>query len=154
MALNVVLIEPQIPQNTGNIARTCVVTGSVLHIVQPMGFALDEKRIRRAGLDYWVDLKLRLYENEEEFFREHKNGEFWFFTTKTSRNHDKAKFKDGCFLIFGSETSGLGPDIINSNEQRCVRIPMVAEQRCLNLSNAVSIGVYEALRQNDYFGMC
>lgn len=153
MAINIVLVEPRIPQNTGNIARTCVVTGSVLHIVKPMGFALDEKHIKRAGLDYWKDLQLCLYESIDEFFEQHKQADFWFFSSKVKQNFDEAKLRDGCFLIFGNEVKGLDKELLAQHEEHCIRIPMVEGQRCLNLSNAVCVGVYEALRQNSYFRM-
>ncbi len=151
MAVNVVLVEPEIPQNTGNIARTCVVTGSALHIVKPMGFSLSEKHLKRAGLDYWKDLRLYVYESMEELQKTFPDGEFWYFSSKVSRNFNEAVFSDECFLVFGKETAGLKKELLEENRDKCVRIPMIAEQRCLNLSNAACVGVYEALRQNRYF---
>ncbi len=148
MALNIVLVNPEIPQNTGNISRTCVVTGSTLHIIKPMGFSLDEKQIRRAGLDYWPDLNLKVYENIEIFMAQHGGAQMHFFTTKTAKRFDEATYSDNCFLLFGCETKGL-PERLRDPE-RSVRIPMLGGQRCLNLSNAVCVAAYEALRQNGY----
>ena len=153
MAIQVVLVEPEIPQNTGNIARTCVVTGSVLHIVGPMGFSLDEKHVRRAGLDYWKDLTLYTYECIEELYQKYPNGDFWYFSSKVPRSFHEADYSRDCFLVFGKEPAGLPKELLEQNESRSVRIPMRGGQRCLNLSNAVCVGVYEALRQNDYFSL-
>ncbi len=153
MAVQVVLVEPEIPQNTGNIARTCVVTGSVLHIVGPMGFSLDEKHVRRAGLDYWKDLTLYTYESLEELYQKYPEGDFWYFSSKVQKNFDRAEYSKDCFLVFGKETAGLPKELLDKNADRCVRIPMQNGQRCLNLSNAACVGVYEALRQNGYFHM-
>jgi len=153
MAVNVVLVEPRIPQNTGNIARTCVVTGSVLHIVGPMGFSLSEKRIRRAGLDYWKDLQLHLYDDMDAFFHAHNKEECWFFSSKVERNFDSVTYGADAFLVFGNEVQGLPRALLEQNAGRCVRIPMAGGQRCLNLSNAACVGVYEALRQHGYEGL-
>ncbi len=153
MPVNVVLVEPEIPQNTGNIARTCVVTGSALHIVGKMGFSLDEKHVRRAGLDYWADLKLYMYDSLEELYQKYPQGDFWYFSSKVTQNFDQAAYSGDCFLVFGKETAGLPRELLLAHEQSAVRIPMQKEQRCLNLSNAVCVGVYEALRQNGYFHM-
>ncbi|MEG2574798.1 MAG: tRNA (cytidine(34)-2'-O)-methyltransferase [Christensenella sp.] len=153
MAVNVVLVEPEIPQNTGNIARTCVVTGSALHIVGPMGFSLSEKHVRRAGLDYWKDLTLYTYDSLEELHQKYPQGDFWYFSSKVTTNFDTAKYSDDCFLVFGKETAGLPRALLDENAEHSVRIPMNGGQRCLNLSNAVCVGVYEALRQNGYFHM-
>lgn len=153
MAIQIVLVEPEIPQNTGNIARTCVVTGSVLHIVGEMGFSIDEKQVKRAGLDYWKDLEIYTYGSLEELYQKYPQGEFWYFSSKAKQNFDKAKYSSDCFLVFGKETAGLPKDLLEQNIERSVRMPMKEGQRCLNLSNAVCAGVYEALRQNDYFDM-
>jgi tRNA (cytidine/uridine-2'-O-)-methyltransferase len=153
VALNVVLVEPEIPQNTGNIARTCVVTSSALHIIKPMGFSLDEKHIRRAGLDYWKDLELRTYDSIDELWQKYPDGVFLYFTTKAQKRFNEADYPDGCFLVFGKETAGLEKRILEGNKDRCVRIPMHGDQRCLNLSNAVCVAVYEALRANGYFDL-
>ena len=153
MAVNVVLLEPEIPQNTGNIARTCVVTGSVLHIIGPMGFSIDEKHVRRAGLDYWKDLDLRLYDNLDEFYLKNPDAQCWYFSSKVERDFNEANYSRDCFLMFGKETKGLPKELLDQHLDFSVRIPMREGQRCLNLSNAVCVGVYEALRQNNYFSV-
>lgn len=153
MSLNVVLLEPEIPQNTGNISRTCVVTNSALHIIKPMGFSLDEKHIRRAGLDYWPYLKLYMYDSIEELWEKYPDGDFFYFTTKAKKRFDAAVYTDDSFLVFGKETAGLPARILEKNREKCVRIPMFESHRCLNLSNAVCVAVYEALRANDYFDL-
>ena len=148
--LNIVLVEPEIPQNTGNIARTCAATGARLHIVKPMGFEPTDKQLKRAGLDYWYLLDLTYYENIDEFFEKNKGGNFFFFTTKAQKTHSDAVYTDKSFLIFGKETKGLPEELLLEHPDECVRIPMIDEARSLNLSNAVAIGVYEALRQFGY----
>lgn len=148
--LNIVLVEPEIPQNTGNIARTCAATGARLHIVKPMGFAIDDKKLKRAGLDYWYLLDLTYYENIDEFFEKNKDGKFFFFTTKAQRTHSDVEYTDKSFLIFGKETKGLPEELLLEHPEECVRIPMIDDARSLNLSNAVAIGTYEALRQMGY----
>ena len=148
--LNIVLVEPEIPQNTGNIARTCAATGARLHIVKPMGFEPTDKQLKRAGLDYWYLLDLTYYENIDEFFEKNKGGNFFFFTTKAQKTHSDAVYTDKSFLIFGKETKGLPEELLLEHPDECVRIPMIDEARSLNLSNAVAIGVYEALRQMGY----
>ena len=153
MALNVVLVEPEIPQNTGNISRTCVVTNSTLHIVKPMGFSLDEKHIRRAGLDYWPYLRLHVYDSMDELWEQYPDGDFYYFTTKATKRFDAPVYTSDSFLVFGKETAGLPARILQKSPDKCVRIPMFEAHRCLNLSNAVSVAVYEALRANDYFGL-
>ena len=150
MAFNVVLINPDIPQNTGNIARTCSVTGAKLHLVKPLGFSIDDKHVKRAGLDYWDELDMSVYENIEEFFKKNKGASFYFFTTKGSKNYSDARYKDGDFLIFGRETKGLDESLLKDNYDRAVRIPMKKNVRSLNLSNSVAIAVYEALRQTGF----
>lgn len=153
MAIQIVLLEPEIPQNTGNISRTCVVTGSALHIIGPMGFSLDEKHVKRAGLDYWKDLELYMYDSLDDFYKRNPQAECWYFSSKVSRNFNEVSYGENCYLMFGKETAGLPKALLDKNEEYAVRIPMQAGQRCLNLSNAVCVGVYEALRQNDYFCM-
>ncbi len=148
--LNIVLVEPEIPQNTGNIARTCAATGARLHIVKPMGFAIDDKKLKRAGLDYWYLLDLTYYENIDEFFEKNRDGKFFFFTTKAQRTHSDVEYTDKSFLIFGKETKGLPEELLLEHPEECVRIPMIDDARSLNLSNAVAIGTYEALRQMGY----
>lgn len=147
--LNIVLVEPQIPQNTGNIARTCAVTGARLHIVKPMGFTVDDKKLKRAGLDYWHFLDITYYENLDDFF-EKNSGDFYFFTTKGQNRHSDVEYKDNSYLIFGREDAGLPEEILVKHPDECVRIPMRSDIRSLNLSNSVAIGVYEVLRQWDY----
>ena len=147
--INIVMIEPEIPQNTGNVARTCAATGARLHLVGPMGFTIDDKKLKRAGLDYWHFLDISYYKNTEEFFQKNK-GDFFFFTTKGRKTHSEVSYPDGCYLIFGKETKGLPEELLIENPEKCVRIPMANEIRSLNLSNSVAIAVYEALRQWDY----
>ncbi len=154
MPLNVVLVEPEIPQNAGNIARTCAVTGSVLHFVRPLGFEVSDKHLKRAGLDYWHFLDIRYYDSIEEVIEKYYNGKnFYFFSTKAKKIHSDAKYKDGDFLVFGKETKGLPEDLLKEHYEECVRLPMMDETRSLNLSNSVCVGVYEALRQLDYVGL-
>ncbi len=148
--LNIVLVEPEIPQNTGNIARTCAATGARLHIVKPMGFSIDDKKLKRAGLDYWYLLDLTYYENLDEFFEKNKDGNFFFFTTKALNTHSDVTYTDKSYLIFGKETKGLPEELLLEHRDECVRIPMIDDARSLNLSNAVAIGTYEALRQLGY----
>lgn len=148
MALNVVLVEPEIPQNAGNIARTCAVTGTILHMVRPLGFEVTDKYLKRAGLDYWNLVDIRYYDSIEEVMDKYYNGSnFWFYSTKSKIIHSDASYKDGDFLVFGKETKGLPEDLLKKHYNECVRIPMMGEVRSLNLSNSVCVGVYEALRQ-------
>ena len=148
---NIVLVEPEIPGNTGNIARTCMVTGSRLHLVEPMGFSIDEKQVRRAGLDYWDKLDLTVYRDLDTFRNENKGkGTFWYFSTKAGKVFSEADFRDGDFLIYGKESAGLPEYLVYGNPEHAVRIPMGAELRSLNLANSVAIGLYEALRQAGY----
>ncbi len=149
-SLNIVLIEPQIPQNTGNIARTCAATNTILHLVEPMGFKIDDKKLKRAGLDYWHFLDIRYYDSTEDFFEKNKGGEFFYFTTKALLRHSDVKYPDNAYLVFGREDAGLNEALLHDNKDHCVRFPMQNEARSLNLSNAVAIGVYEVLRQWDY----
>ena len=150
MALNIVLIQPDIPQNTGNIARTCAVTGTSLHLVKPLGFKIDNKHVRRAGLDYWDELDIKVYEDIDEFFLENRESTMYFFTTKAKRNYCDVKYKNGDFLVFGCETKGLDEHLLAENYDNAVRIPMKENIRSLNLSNAAAIAVYEAYRQLDF----
>ena len=151
--LNIVLVEPEIPANTGNIARTCAATKSQLHLIKPLGFSIDDKHLKRAGLDYWHLLDVKIYENLEEFFEKNPDGRFFYLTTKAPRSYLEAEFSDGDFLLFGKETKGLPEEMLYRNEERCIRIPMREEARSLNLSNAVAIVTYEALRQLDFEGL-
>lgn len=148
--LNIVLVEPEIPQNTGNIARTCAVTGAALHLVKPLGFSLDEKRLKRAGLDYWDKLNVTVYENLSEFFEQNDESKCYYFSTKASKRHTDVTYPDGAYLVFGKETKGLPEALVYGNPDTAVRIPMGKELRSLNLSNSVAIAVYEALRQRDF----
>lgn len=151
MALNIVLVEPEIPQNAGNIVRTCAVTGSVLHMVRPLGFEVTDKYLKRAGLDYWHFVEIHYYDSIEEVMDKfYKGNNFWFYSTKAKNIHSDVKYKDGDFLVFGKETKGLPETLLEKNYSQCVRIPMMDETRSLNLSNSVCVGVYEALRQLDY----
>ena len=145
--LNIVLVEPEIPQNCGNIARTCAATGCRLHLIRPLGFDISEKAVRRAGLDYWNMVEVRDYENLQDFFSKNQVAEMWCLSTKAPRSYTEATFSDGCYLFFGKETKGLPEDFLAEHYAECVRIPMRAGARSLNLSNAVAITVYEALRQ-------
>lgn len=146
MELNIVLIEPQIPQNTGNIARTCAVTGARLHLVKPMGFSVDDKKLKHAGLDYWHYLDITYYESLSDFF--HKtHGEYFYFSTKALNTYCDITYPDKSFLLFGREDKGLPEELLFANKDRCVRIPMIDEMRSLNLSNSAAIGAYEVLRQ-------
>lgn len=148
--LNIVLVEPQIPQNTGNISRTCAVTGAKLHLVCPLGFEVSDRHLKRAGLDYWDKLDITYYDNLDDFFQKNSNGNFFFFTTKGRQVHSDAEYPDNSFLIFGREDKGLPEKLLYENPDCCVRIPMRNELRSLNLSNSVAIAVYEVLRQWDY----
>lgn len=145
--LAVALIRPQIAANTGNIARLCVASGTHLHLVRPLGFVLDDRKLRRSAMDYWPRLQLTVHDDEESFFRAVDAQQCWFFSSKGTRSVWDAKFRDEQVLVFGSETAGLPATLISQHRQRVVRIPQVHDERCLNLSTAVGIGVYEALRQ-------
>lgn len=151
--LNIVLHEPEIPQNCGNIARTCAATGSVLHLIRPLGFDISEKAVRRAGLDYWHLVDVRVYDNLEDFFSKNDVQQLWCLSTKAPRCYTEADFQDGCYLLFGKETKGLPEDFLREHYDRCVRIPMREEARSLNLSNAVAITAFEALRQTGFSGL-
>lgn len=150
--LNIVLVEPEIPQNTGNIARTCAATGTRLHIIEPMGFTPDDKKLKRAGLDYWHLLDITYYKNLDDFFDKNPNGEYRFFTTKAQNRYVDDEYSDNVYLFFGKETKGLPEELLFKHPNECVRIPMINDSaaRSLNLSNSVAIAVYEVLRQWDY----
>ena len=151
--LNIVLVEPEIPQNCGNIARTCAATHSVLHLIRPLGFDISEKAVRRAGLDYWSSVDVRVYENLEDFFAKNTVREMWCLSTKAPRCYTEASYSDGCFLFFGKESKGLPEEFLEEHRQEAVRIPMLPGIRSLNLSNSVAVTVYEALRQLDFPGL-
>ena len=147
--LNIVMVEPQIPQNAGNVARTCAATGARLHLVGPMGFSIDDRKLKRAGLDYWHLLDISYYDNLADFFAKNK-GECYFFSTKAPRRYTDVAYPDGCYLVFGAEPWGLDEALLHDNPERCVRLPMIPGARSLNLSNAIAVGVFEALRQWDF----
>ena len=149
-SLNIVLVEPQIPQNTGNIARTCAATGARLHLVEPMGFHVDDKKLKRAGLDYWHLLDITYYEDLDDFFEKNRDGSFFYFSTKARHVHSDMTYPDNSYLVFGREDAGLPEELLKNNEQSCVRLPMREEARSLNLSNTVAVGVFEVLRQWGY----
>lgn len=148
-SLNIVLVEPQIPQNTGNIARTCAATGARLHLVEPMGFRVDDAKLKRAGLDYWHLLDITYYDDLEDFFDKNADGDFYYFTTKARTVYSEVSYPDNCFLVFGKETAGLPEQLLYDNPDKCVRLPMIdnSDARSLNLSNTVAVGAYEVLRQ-------
>ncbi len=145
--LNIVLIEPEIPQNTGNIARTCAATGAKLHLVEPMGFKIDDKKLKRAGLDYWYLLDITYYKSIDDFFSKNTEGSFFYFSTKAKHNHTEVQYPDKTYIVFGKETAGLPEELLFANPDTTVRIPMISDARSLNLSNAAAIGAYEVLRQ-------
>ena len=149
--IHIVLIEPEIPQNTGNISRTCACTGSRLHLVGPMGFTIDDRKLKRAGLDYWPLLDISYYVSLDEFLTKN-TGPFFYFTTKAAHTYTEVAYPDGAYLMFGKETAGLPEELLRAHPERCVRIPMrnTDAARSLNLSNAVAVGVFEALRQWDF----
>ena len=151
--LNIVLVEPEIPQNCGNIARTCAATGCRLHLIRPLGFDISEKAVRRAGLDYWSLVEVRDYENLADFFAKNDVKQMWCLSTKAPRCYTEAAYEDECYLFFGKETKGLPEDFLEQNRACCVKIPMREEARSLNLSNAVAITVFEALRQLQFPGL-
>jgi len=152
--LNIVLFQPEIPQNTGNIGRTCVLTNSKLHLIKPLGFDIDGKSVKRAGLDYWSQLDLEIHESYEALREKYKDSTFYFCTTKGSKPYSEAKFKEGDFLVFGRESSGLPDYIRENNKETCIRVPMInTTTRSLNLSNTVAVITYEALRQINFPNM-
>ena len=151
--LNIVLVEPEIPQNTGNIARTCAATRSRLHLVRPLGFDISEKAVRRAGLDYWHMVDLHIYDSLDHFFAVNPRPDLWLATTKAPRDYTGAQFRDGCWLMFGKETAGLPEDLRTRWRDRCLRIPMRPDARSLNLANSVAVLTYEALRQLGFPGL-
>ena len=148
--LNIVLVEPEIPQNCGNIARTCAATGCRLHLIRPLGFDISEKAVRRAGLDYWHLVEVFDYENLEDFFSKNDVRQMYCLSTKAPRSYAQASFSPDCYLFFGKETKGLPEDFLEAHRDQCIKIPMREEARSLNLSNSVAITVYEALRQLDF----
>jgi len=151
MALNIVLVEPEIPHNTGSIARTCALTGTVLHLVRPLGFSITDKHLKRAGLDYWPLVQLKYYDSLQEVLDKNPDGDFYFATTKAEKDYSQFKYRDNSFFVFGKETKGLPESIIEDNLETAIRIPMKKNiARSLNLSNSANIIIYEALRQLDF----
>lgn len=148
--LNIVLVEPQIPQNTGNIARTCAATGASLHLIKPMGFTVDDKKLKRAGLDYWYLLDITYYENLEDFYEKNKGGNFYYLTTKGRQIFTETSFPENTFIFFGREDAGLPESLLKENPENSLRIPMRESARSLNLSNTVAVVTYEILRQWNY----
>lgn len=153
MHFNIVLHEPEIPSNTGNIGRTCVATGCPLHLIEPLGFHLTEKNLKRAGMDYWDRLTVTRYMNYEDFLERNEHPKVWYATTKARKTYSEAAFKDGDFIMFGKESAGIPEEILIEHPQECIRIPMLGETRSLNLSNSVAIVLYEAFRQNGFEGL-
>ncbi|MBO7354090.1 MAG: tRNA (cytidine(34)-2'-O)-methyltransferase [Lachnospiraceae bacterium] len=151
--MNIVLLEPEIPANTGNIGRTCVATGSTLHLIKPLGFSLAEKELKRAGLDYWPKLKYKVYENYADFLEQNPGVRIHFATTKAKKVYTAASFGQDDYIMFGKESAGIPEEILLENQEMCIRIPMIGDIRSLNLGNSVAIVLYEALRQNGFEGM-
>jgi tRNA (cytidine/uridine-2'-O-)-methyltransferase len=151
--INIVLYNPEIPQNTGNISRTCAVTGAALHIIRPCGFEISDRTLKRAGLDYWDKLDVYYYDSFDEFLMKNEGAECYFFTSKTEKSSTDVTYPDTVYLVFGKETAGLPRELVEANIDRAVRIPMLPTLRCLNLSNAAAVAVYEVLRQRDFDGL-
>ena len=151
--LNIVLLEPEIPANTGNIGRTCCATGAKLHLIEPLGFQINEKALKRAGMDYWDKLNLEVYESYDDFCKKNPDAKIYYATTKAPNKYSEVNYESDCFIMFGKESAGIPEKILVENQETCVRIPMNPEIRSLNLSNSVAIVLYEALRQNDFVGM-
>ena len=152
-ALNIVLLEPEIPANTGNIGRTCVATGTRLHLIEPLGFQLTEKALRRAGLDYWKDLDVQVYSDYQDFLKRNPGARIYMATTKARKIYTEAAYEPDCYLMFGKESAGIPEEILLDHQETCVRIPMIGDTRSLNLSNSAAIVLYEALRQNSFAHM-
>ena len=151
--INIVLLEPEIPANTGNIGRTCVATGSRLHLIEPLGFDISEKAVRRAGMDYWKDLDLHVYKNYEEFLEKNPDAVIYMATTKAKHVYSDVTYPNDCYIMFGKESAGIPEEILQNHKDTCIRIPMVGEIRSLNLSNSVAIVTYEVLRQRGFADM-
>lgn len=151
--MNIVLLEPEIPQNTGNIGRTCVATGTRLHLIEPMGFRLNEKQIRRAGMDYWKDLDLTVYDSYQDFIDKNPGITIYMATTKAEKIYNEVRYESNAFIMFGKESAGIPEELLLANKENTIRIPMIGNMRSLNLGNSVAIILYEALRQNNFDGM-
>ena len=153
MDINIVLVEPEIPQNTGNIARTCAAVGASLHLVKPLGFEIDDRKLKRAGLDYWDKLDITYYDSLDDFLDKNREEKMFFFTTKARQSYTDVTYPGRVFIVFGKETKGLPEELLYANPEKCVRIPMRDTLRSLNLSNSVAVAVYEILRQRDFEGL-
>lgn len=151
--MNIVLVEPEIPQNTGNIARTCAATGAKLHLIKPLGFSLEDRYLKRAGLDYWFLMEYTVYESWQDFLEKNEGANLYYATTKAPRDYASVSYAENDYLVFGKETKGLDEQLLKDNYGRCIRIPMRAEARSLNLSNSVAVVLYEALRQQEFIGL-
>ena len=151
--INIVLVEPEIPQNTGNIVRTCAATGCRLHLVKPLGFTLDDKKYKRAGLDYFPLSEIKLYDSFDEIYHNNPDAIFYFASTKSKKTYADVDYPDGCFVVFGKESYGLREDLLKKHYDNCIRVPMRADARSLNLSNTVAIITYEAMRQQNFAGL-
>lgn len=148
--MNIILYEPEIPYNTGNIGRSCVLTNTTLHLIKPLGFSLDEKQIKRAGLDYWNKVDLKIWESYDEFLEKNPGANVYFATTKTTQRYSDVKYKENDFIMFGPESRGIPEEILNKHKENCITIPMIKMGRSLNLSNSAAIILYESLRQVDF----
>jgi tRNA (cytidine/uridine-2'-O-)-methyltransferase len=153
MAFHIVLVEPEIPANTGNIARTCAATGAHLHLVHPLGFQTDDRTLKRAGLDYWHSVHVEYHDSFEEVLTQYKEGRYFYASTRGTKRYTDFRYQDGDFFVFGKETKGLPQPLLDANPSTCMRLPMTDRVRSLNLSNSAAIVLYEALRQNDFPGM-
>ena len=153
MGMNIVLLEPEIPQNTGNIGRTCVATDTCLHLIEPMGFKIDDKTVKRAGLDYWPQLDVRTYISYRDFLEKNPDAHIYMATTKAQKTYTEVSYDPDCYIMFGKESAGIPEELLVDNRENCIRIPMLGDTRSLNLSNSVAIILYEALRQNNFMGM-
>ena len=151
--INIILHEPEIPQNTGNIARTCAATGASLHLIKPMGFTVDDKKLKRAGLDYWDKLDITYYDGFDDFLSKHPDADIYYFSTKAPNTYAEVSYPADVYIMFGKESRGLPEELLHENKDKCVRIPMRDSLRSLNLSNSVAIAVYEILRQKNFTGM-
>ncbi len=151
--LNIVLLEPEIPANTGNIGRTCVASGTRLHLIEPLGFSLSEKALKRAGMDYWKDLDVTTYIDYQDFLDKNQGAKIYMATTKAQKLYTEVSYEDDCYIMFGKESAGIPEEILVQNQENCIRIPMMEKIRSLNLGNSVAIVLYEALRQNGFAGM-
>ena len=151
--LNIVLLEPEIPANTGNIGRTCVATGTRLHLIEPLGFKLSEKALKRAGMDYWKDLDVTTYIDYRDFLEKNPGAKIYMATTKAQKTYTEVSYEPDCYIMFGKESAGIPEEILVENRENCVRIPMIGDIRSLNLGNSVAVVLYEALRQNGFAGM-